>query len=107
MTPEIFKGTIVQVAGSWGSGLAALTVDDERRGRVTLHSDNGPLVRSLDAAFGDVIGSGHAIDNRKGGHVGKTIFYFLDEFGLCLGGFVPEDDASPELIDAYERGGAE
>jgi hypothetical protein len=102
---EIYKGKIVQLAGSWGSGLAALTVEDERRGLTVLHWDNGPTVRALDAAFGDVIDRNHTFDNAA--IRDKEIYYFMDEFGLCLGGFIPVEEASEELIDAYEsQGGA-
>ena len=69
---EIYKGTILRLSGSWGSGLATLTVEDERRGLVALHSDNGPLVRALDAAFGDVIDRNHTFDNAA--ITGKEIF---------------------------------
>jgi len=99
---DIHRGVIAGLNGSWGSGLAILAFEDG----TSVPCDNGPTVRALESAFGDVIGSAHDIRS-DGGHVGKEVFYGFDDFGLTLGWFVPVDEASPELIDAYERGGAE
>lgn len=97
----LYRGAIVEFKGSWGSGLGVLVIDDDRRGRVEVPCDNGPTVRALQAAFGEVIGGAHNVE-REGGHVGKRIYYAMDEFGLVLGGFVPEDEAPGECVEHYE-----
>lgn len=98
---EIKKGKITGFSGSFGSGIGYLGVDDEKDGHVEVPCDNGPTVRSLQAAFGNAIGPGHTV-NSEGGHVGQTIYYVMDDMDLCLGGFVPEDDATEALVEAYE-----
>jgi hypothetical protein len=94
---EIMKDRIVALRGSWGSGLATLIMEGNQ-----VFCENGPTVRAMDACFGNVIGEGHTIDNEKGGHVGREIFYSLDEMGITLGGFTPVEEASDELLAAYE-----
>lgn len=95
---EIMKDRIIALQGSWGSGLATLVLENDQ-----VFCENGATVRALDAAFGNVIGEGHTIDNKKGGHVGKEIYYSLDAMGMLLEAFTPVEDASEELINAYEK----
>lgn len=98
---EIHKGKIHLFSGSWGSGLAQLTIEDERRGLVVVHCDNAPTVRALEGAFGGVIGEGHTV-NPRGGHVGQEVYYSTDAFGV-LDGFTPVDEAPPEMVRIYEE----
>ena len=98
---DIRKGTIVGFRGSWGSGLGTLVLKDEKGVETGVACENGATVRALESAFGNVIGGSHNVES-KGGHVGQEIYYYMDEFGLCLGGFVPADEATPELVEAYE-----
>lgn len=95
---EIMRGTIRGIQGSWGSGLATLILDNAQ-----VHCENAATVRAMEAAFGNVIGQGHTINNETGGHVGREIYYSLDEFGLILAAFTPVEEASDELIEAYEK----
>lgn len=99
--PEVFKGKIIALHGSWQSGLAVLVIEDEDLGVRMVHCENGPTVRALEGAFGDVIGNAHNI-KEDGGHVGKEIYYSVDFLNL-LEAFTPVDDASEELIAAYEN----
>jgi hypothetical protein len=98
---KIYKGTILQLSGSWGSGLAMLDIADERRGHIRIPCENGPAVRALDDCFGGVIGPGHTI-LPEGGCAGKEIYYFLDDIGL-LSGFSPVDGAPDEIVEEYEK----
>lgn len=100
------RGTILGFAGSYMSGLGHLVIEDDRRGVVSVPCDNGPTVRALQAAFGDVIAPGHSVDS-EGGHVGKRAYYCYDDLGLILAGFVPVDEAPSELEEAYENEEAE
>jgi hypothetical protein len=78
---------LVSLHGSWGSGLAMLTVDEEVPGRgtrlVSIPCDAGPTSRALRAAFGDEV-------------VGQEVYFSTDEIGV-LWGFAPIDDAYMEV----------
>jgi hypothetical protein len=95
---KVEKDRIVSLVGSWHSGLATLVLENGE-----VFCDNGATVRALDAAYGNVIGEGHSIDNVNGGHVGKEIYYSLDEMGMLLEAFTPVEEASEELINIYEK----
>lgn len=97
---EIMKGTILRFAGTWMSGLGFLVVDTEDRGIIQVPCDNAPTVRALDGAFGGVIDRGHTVN--QDAIVGREIYFSYDDFGMVLGGFTPVEDASEELIEAYE-----
>lgn len=103
--PSVYKGKIVALQGSFGSGLAQLWVDHGVvGGTVPIYCDNASTVRALHSCFGNVIGAGHTINNdpeQKPGHIGKEIYYALDDCGLVLGWFVPVDLATEELVKAY------
>jgi len=58
MEQAVYRGRIVALHGSWGSGLAVMIIDDKDRGLQHLHCDNGTTVRSLEGAFGNAIGPG-------------------------------------------------
>jgi len=75
------KGKIVSFRGTWGSGLATLTVCVENRLKI-LYCDNGPTVRALEALFPGFISKGHTVDN--GVIKGQEIGYELDDMGLTL-----------------------
>jgi hypothetical protein len=74
------EGTIEGVEGSWGSGLATITIRRDDGTTEELAADNGPLVRGLDAMFEGVIGPGHTVnvDALKG----KRVSFGRDEMGL-------------------------
>ena len=99
---EIKKGRLIQFRGSWGSGLATLEIEDSETGAHELiPCDNGATVRALESAFGDVITPGHTANGD--GYKGQEVYWSLDEFGLVLEGFTPVEDASPELVDCYQK----
>ena len=98
---KIYRGKIVDFVGSWMSGLATLVIDDEERGRVKIPCDNAPTIRALESAFGGVIGGGHTAITEA--IKGKEIFYYMDELGLVLGGFIPVESAPPEVFELYEK----
>lgn len=103
---RVRKGTIVALRGTWGSGLAELVIDEQvgdEVKRVAVTCENAQTVRSLDACFGKVIGNGHTIDNREGGHLGKEIYFSVGDFDV-LEAFTPVDDA-PTGVGADLRGG--
>lgn len=86
--------------GSYMSGLATLVIDDVDLGTQIIPCDNGPTVRAMEGAFGDVIGDAHNIRG-DGGHIGKEIYYSTD--GFILEGFTPVNEASEELVEMYEK----
>jgi hypothetical protein len=95
---EIYYGKIKQFGGSWGSGIGFLLIENDKGHKLNIPCENSPTVRALDCAFGDVITDGHTANGE--GYKNKYIYFFLDDFGL-LNGFVPEEEASQELIDKY------
>lgn len=78
------RGTIVELRGSWGSGIATLVLDTDK-GRVYVPCDNGITVRALNAAFPGFITDGHCVDNSV--IEGQEIAYATDDLGLTLAGF--------------------
>lgn len=94
------KGKIVEVEGSWMSGLATLVVEDEEGNRHTIHADNGPLFRSLERYFGDVIKAGRTADTDN--VEGKWIYYEVTPWDT-LAGFVPAERAPTEVKEKYKR----
>ena len=98
----IRKGKIKNFVGSWSSGLGYLLIQDSANGEIEQDPcDNGPTVRALEDCFGNVITPGHTA--RGKGYRDKEIYWNMDEMGLVLGGFTPVEDASFELIQAYEN----
>jgi len=101
MKYEINKGTILNLLGSWSSGLAKLTIRDSKTGELqVVPCENAQTVRALDSAFGDVITKGHCANGN--GFEGKEIFWSWDEMGIVLGGFTPAEGASIELEEKYQ-----
>jgi hypothetical protein len=98
---EVHRGKIQLFSGVWMSGLAQLTIEDDRRGLVVVHCENAPTVRALEGAFGNVIGEGHTV-NPRGGHVGREVYYSVDAIGV-LDGFTPVEEAPPEVVRRYEE----
>ena len=97
----IKKGTIVGFHGSWMSGIATMDIKDSKTGEIqSVPCENGQTVRSLDSAFGGVIGQGHCVnlDAVKD----KEIYWAMDDMGLMLAGFVPVDDAPDRVQEVYE-----
>ena len=82
MKAIIHRGIIEEFQGSWFSGLGALIIS----GKV-IHCENAPTVRALEGCFGNVIASGHTVNQR--GIKGKDIIYSLDGMGLILEAFTP------------------
>ena len=99
---EIRKGVIKNFAGSWGSGLGYLVIEDSETGQTEqVPCDNGCTVRALETCFGDVITGGHTANGK--GYEDQEIFWGMGEVGLVLGGFTPVADASFELVEAFEN----
>ena len=99
---EIRKGKLIQFRGSWGSGLGYLEIEDSETGAHELvPCDNGATVRALEAAFGNVITQGHTANGD--GYKDREVYWSYDELGLVLEGFTPVEDASPELVDCYQK----
>jgi hypothetical protein len=98
---EIRKGSIKDFVGSWSSGLGYLIIEDSETGNTEqIPCDNGPTVRVLENCFGNVITQDHTAQGK--GYRDREIYWAMDDMGLVLGGFTTVEDASPELIEAYE-----
>lgn len=98
---EVCRGRIMAFHGSWMSGLGCLEIDDADRGLVQVPCENASTVRALDACFGDVIGENHCV-NPAGSHVGREVYYSMDDMGLVLEAFTPVEEACDELVEAYK-----
>ena len=99
---KIKKGKITGFRGSWGSGLGYLQIQELETGIIkNIPCENAETVRSLEAAFGNVIDKNHSV-NPKGGHIGQEIFYSMTAWGT-MEAFTPESEASEELVEEYER----
>ena len=97
----IHKGKLIQFRGTWGSGMGFLQIADSETGVVeSVPCDNGPTVRALEGCFSNVITEGHTASGD--GYKGREVFWSYDECGLTLGGFTPVEEASVELLEAYE-----
>lgn len=97
----IYKGTIRGFTGSWASGLGFLTIADEDGVEIAVPCDNGPTVRALESMVGGgFITKNHSVDNDA--IVGLEVYWCYDDFGLCLGGMTPVEDASEEMTELYE-----
>jgi len=93
---KIYKGTIKEFRGTWSSGIATLLIEDDKGVIKKIPCDNGPTVIALEACFGETIGESN------GGYIGKQIYYSIADWGV-LEGFIPVDDASEKVIEAYEK----
>lgn len=83
-------GVISSVSASWGSGLASITITIPAKGEkpqhnVSLHADNGPLFRALDAMFG-CVRANHTVDTRT--IIGQWV-EFESEDGTILSWLAP------------------
>ena len=89
-------GTIQGVDHTPGSGIATLVLLDDDGNIVRVHSDAGPLFRSLDRAFAEPhrpIGTGCSLS------VGNRIYYETDDLGV-----ITDFDVVPQLdIDRLQE----
>jgi hypothetical protein len=81
---ECTRGIIEGFGGSWGSGIGVLYISG-----IPVNCENAQTVRSLDACFGNVITSGHGVNQNA--IIGKDIVYTTDRLGM-LEGFTPYED---------------
>jgi len=82
--PEVRYGVIAGVEGHPMSGLWMLVFEDGTG--VPISSGTG--VRALACAFGAREGTGDLLSKI----VGQGIYYSMDEFGLEMAGFTPEEE---------------
>jgi hypothetical protein len=88
---NIFKGKIVSFKGSQDSGIGYLNIKDSATGLVfSVPCEKTPTIRALENCFGNVISSDRRV-NKVGGHTFQEIFWFYDQDGGILKGFVPVD----------------
>ena len=74
------KAKIIGFQGSWGSGLAYLIIENKQGNQEFIVCENGETVRALEACFGNVITSGHTVNNDS--IKGKEIEFETGDFGL-------------------------
>lgn len=99
---KIYKGTIKDFSGSWGSGVGYLTIEDSKTKKIEeIPCENGQTVRALENCFGNVITANHTANGTA--FKDREIFWSYDEIGLVLGGFTPVEEASAELIEQYYK----
>ena len=92
----VTRDAIAGFAGSWNSGLAALVFQSG----ASVWANNGPLARALDELGADL--SNHCVDCSP--ITGTEIVYWLDDFGLTLGGFVLYEDWIDRCLPVLEPG---
>lgn len=56
---KTYTGTIKRFIGSWESGLGYLIIETKNGDQKQVPCENGPTVRALEDAFGNVITAGH------------------------------------------------
>ena len=99
--PKIKRGVIKGFSGSWGSGIATLSIQDSKTGKVDdVHCENAPTTRVLQDVFGDTITPGHTANGK--GYLDKEIFWTMDDMGLMFGGFVPVGSLTEEELARME-----
>jgi len=98
-TPYIHKGTIRGFSGSWGSGLASVVIENSNGFAVMVPVENGAFVRAAEDAFGNVIAPGHTVN--VDALAGQEIFYWFDELGMLMSGFLPVAEADEEFEEQY------
>jgi len=98
---NIFKGKIVTFKGCPDSRIGYLNIKDSATGLVfSVPCEKTPTIRSFESFFGNVIGSDRRV-NKVGGHTFQEIFWFYDQDGGILKGFVPVDQVPNEIADLY------
>jgi len=97
----IRKGKIKDFRGCWSSGLATITIEESETGNI-LHipCENPSTVRGLAEAYGGIT-AGRSFD--KSNIIDKEIYWAYDELGLIFGGFIPVEEASEEVVEAYQN----
>ncbi len=98
---KIYKSEIIEYRGSWGTGIGHLHLKNEDGSTQVIPCENSPTVQALEDAFGNVIIESR--DTDVDGLRNQWIYWYLDNLGLMLGGFVPEKYANKELIALYEK----
>lgn len=98
---KVYKSEIIQFCGSWGSGVGYLMLRDEEGYLTHVPCQNSPTVRALEDAFGNVITENPTANGK--GYKNQWIYWYWDDFGLTLGGFVPEEYANDALKELYEK----
>jgi len=85
---RIKRGTIVDFKGSWGSGIAIISIKDDKGKIQNIPCENTTTVRALDSMFEGVITAGHSVNVEA--LRGKQIKWIWDDMGLMLGGIAPD-----------------
>lgn len=97
---NVTRGKFNGFHGSWQSGLATLTFEHGD----SVFVDNGSRLGGVLEELGAVITAGHCIDVTP--IIGLELVYWLDDFGLTLGGFTTYenwlDAGLPELEEGIE-----
>lgn len=88
--PTTRRGTLGKFVGSRLPGLGFLEINGQ-----PIPSENAPIVRALEACFGDVIQPGHTVSSES--FEGRAILYSLDDFGILLA-FMPVEDWAGQNI---------
>ena len=98
---KIYKSEIVDLWGSWGSGVCKVTLKDVGTDIVRdVPAENPTFIRALASAYGG-ISPGHSFDVDS--VRGKVIYWGYDDMGLLMAGFVPEDEATDQIIAIYDN----
>lgn len=98
---DIYRGIIRGFGGIPMSGLGTLAIENENGMMEYINCDNGQTVRSLENAFGNVIGDSYDV-KEDGGHIGQDIYYHVDFLG-CLEWFISVKKAPKDFVEEYER----
>lgn len=103
MSGEIIRlGTIEAVcADRLGRLFGTILIRDSQTGDIEEIPCVTDLVTEIfEKAYGRVTGPGGRIDNDGGAHVGKEIYWGVDQSGI-FSWFTPEEEAPDPLLRAY------
>ena len=79
----MISGKIIGFSGSWGSGIAMLSIEHDDKTTKDYPCENAEMVRALDDAFGNVIADGHSVDVNA--IIGKRIEFEMTDYGIIAG----------------------
>ena len=77
------RATILDFKGTWGSGIAMLSLQVGNGMKLDVPCENAQTVRALDSCFGGVISPGHGVNVEA--IKGKEIYFGLDDLGMLEG----------------------
>jgi len=99
----IYKSKIVGFEGTSSSIVAYLILEDEDGKIHRIPCENGVTVNALQDAYGNIIAHKYLVDLKKLIEGERWIYWYLDDMGIALGGFVPIMPQNEGKLDELEK----